>query len=722
MPGQLAQDPRASPRMSVSQMKPDGRVPPRSPTNVTNAMNNTLPSQVQMTPTQMQQRRMSTQISSPAMHHPQPVMNQGPRPSVSVPPQMAQQAQHQQSPELVSGGPQAEEAPLYVNAKQFHRILKRRLARQKLEDALRLTSKGRKPYLHESRHNHAMRRPRGPGGRFLTAEEVAAMDNAAKGEGEDGNKENASMPTKPTSGGPKRKASTTQLKGTPTHKKNKAADESIREVRDDEQDAIIHEEREDIEEQWRNSVRLKVDLRLCSIAGLLCSLNLLDSGVISSASVTSMLSDLELDVGNRYSVSIFIFTIASIAFQLPSTIAVRTFGPRIWFAFITFCFGVITIGTAFVKTWRQMIVMRILLGIAMSGIYPGLTYLISTWYTRKEQQLRFALMQSGEIVVLATGGIVNFGLNQLDSKVLKGWQLMFIFQGSITAFIGILTYWWMVDFPEHAHRSFYFLTPDESALAASRIEKDRGDVTAEGFSWSKIFVHAKDPKIYGFCTLYFLQNVVSTSLGYFLPIILQGGMGFSSNKSILLAAPPYYYAVLPAILSSLVGDKFQLRGPVIVFNSVCLIVGFCMLGFSDQVTVRYIGTFLATGAYVANWAGMATYQANNIVGQWKRVFTAAVVTAFNGAGGIAGSFIVRQQESPSIPAFSPTVFTNLYIASRGLLDRPLLAADLVASSSFPCSAGPSNGNSTPVNLRRAYAHRPGLCTRNINFRRSVYAF
>lgn len=425
-----------------------------------------------------------------------------------------------------------------------------------------------------------------------------------------------------------------------------SADESVREVRDDEQEAIIHGESEDVEEEWRNSIRLKVDLRLCSIAGVLCSLNLLDSGVISSASVTSMLSDLELDVGNRYSVSIFIFTIASIAFQLPSTIAVRTFGPRIWFAFITFCFGVITISTAFVQTWRQMIAMRILLGIAMSGIYPGLTYLISTWYTRKEQQLRFALMQSGEIIVLATGGIVNFGLNQVDSKVLKGWQLMFIVQGSITAFIGILTYWWMVDFPEHAHQSFYFLSPHESALAASRIEKDRGDVTAEKFSWSKIFVHAKDAKIYGFCTLYFLQNLVSTSLGYFLPIILQGGMGFSSNKSILLAAPPYYYAVLPAILSSIVGDRFQLRGPVIVFNSVCLIVGFCMLGFSDQVTVRYIGTFLATGAYVANWAGMATYQANNIVGQWKRVFTAAVVTAFNGAGGIAGSFIVRQQESP----------------------------------------------------------------------------
>jgi hypothetical protein len=91
---------------------------------------------------------------------------------MAPPPQPVQQ--NQPSPELVAGA--AEESPLYVNAKQFHRILKRRVARQKLEEQLRLTSKGRKPYLHESRHNHAMRRPRGPGGRFLTADEVAAME------------------------------------------------------------------------------------------------------------------------------------------------------------------------------------------------------------------------------------------------------------------------------------------------------------------------------------------------------------------------------------------------------------------------------------------------------------------------------------------------------------------------------------------------------------------
>ncbi|KAF2750577.1 hypothetical protein M011DRAFT_396466 [Sporormia fimetaria CBS 119925] len=201
----LAQDPRASPRMAGNPLKADTRVAPRSPTSATNAMAAGLASQLQLGPAQQMQRRMSTQITSPATQQTMPVMTHpGARPSISVPTNMAPPpSQAQQSPEALGG---QEDAPLYVNAKQFHRILKRRLARQKLEDALRLTSKGRKPYLHESRHNHAMRRPRGPGGRFLTAEEVAQME-LNKGTGGDEDKDAAAKATSGSAGaGAKRKS------------------------------------------------------------------------------------------------------------------------------------------------------------------------------------------------------------------------------------------------------------------------------------------------------------------------------------------------------------------------------------------------------------------------------------------------------------------------------------------------------------------------------------
>ena len=107
-------------------------------------------------------------------------------------------------------------------------------------------------------------------------------------------------------------------------------------------------------------------------------------------------------------------------------------------------------------------------------------------------------------------------------------------------------------------------------------------------------------------------------------------------------------------------QEYRLRGPIIVFNCCSLIAGFGMLGFSRQVAVRYVGVFLATGAYISNWAALNGYQANNITGlvgcmrvdvadqacrQWKRTVTAAAITACNGLGGVAGSFIVRSDEA-----------------------------------------------------------------------------
>ena len=108
-------------------------------------------------------------------------------PPISVPPQMQSQmyaataaatatAAAAAAAAAVEPLPAATTRPTFVNAKQYRRILLRREARARQEEyyrqkrAVAAAAQAGQPksYQHESRHRHAMKRPRGPGGRFLT--------------------------------------------------------------------------------------------------------------------------------------------------------------------------------------------------------------------------------------------------------------------------------------------------------------------------------------------------------------------------------------------------------------------------------------------------------------------------------------------------------------------------------------------------------------------------
>jgi hypothetical protein len=118
---------------------------------------------------------------------------------------------------------------------------------------------------------------------------------------------------------------------------------------------------------------------------------------------------------------------------------------------------------------------------------------------------------------------------------IAGWRWIFIMQGLITVVVGFIGGITIVDFPEHAAKrsktTLPFLNEKEAAFMCARIEKDRHDVVAEPFNLGKYMRGILDLKILAFGCLFGLTTTVTYAIAYFLPIILNVGMGFSVGAS-----------------------------------------------------------------------------------------------------------------------------------------------------------------------------------------------
>lgn len=157
----------------------------------------------------------------------------------------------------------------------------------------------------------------------------------------------------------------------------------------------------------------------------------------------------------------------------------------------------------------------------------------------------------------------------------------------------------------------------------------------------KFFRAGTDIKIWGYAMIFFNTTTVSYALAYFLPIILNQKMKFSVGAAQCLVAPPYAFAGGVMYFTGWLGDKYHLRGPIILINMLLVLIGLPIMGFHPNVRVQYFGVFLVTAGANSNVPATMAYQANNIRGQWKRAFCSATLVGFGGIGGIAGSLVFR---------------------------------------------------------------------------------
>lgn len=396
----------------------------------------------------------------------------------------------------------------------------------------------------------------------------------------------------------------------------------------------------------------RIDRRLVVTVGVLYCVSLMDRTNLSAAAIAGMTKELKLNIlqgtVSRYSIVTLVFFTTYIVFQPPATVIVRYLGPRNFLSFIVVAWGAVMIGMGFVKDYESLAALRIVLGILEAGFFPSCVYLLSTWYTRFDVGKRYSCFYILGSLASACAGILAYGLMQLNGREgLTGWRWIFIIEGALTCFLGVLGYWALVDFPDKAHKSWKFLNEREAKFIIDRVNKDRGDAKPEPWSTAKFFRGGADIKIWGFAMIFFNTTTVTYALAYFLPIILTQNLGFSVAASQCLVAPPYAFAAIVMYTTGYLGDKYHLRGPVIVFNMILCIVGTAIMGFHKNANVRYFGVFLTTAGANSNVPATMAYQANNIRGQWKRAFCSATLVGMGGVGGIAGGLVFRAQDAPN---------------------------------------------------------------------------
>ncbi|KAJ9614299.1 hypothetical protein H2200_002435 [Cladophialophora chaetospira] len=419
-----------------------------------------------------------------------------------------------------------------------------------------------------------------------------------------------------------------------------------------------YEEIEHLEGHAFSDKRLvrKIDIHVIPILIILFTFSLIDRNIIATARVAGMGEALGL-TGNRYSIALLVLFPLYILIELPTNFILRKISVKAFFFGMVFCWGTVAMCHAFVNNFRQLVVLRILLGLFEGSFQPVCIYIVSSWYTRYETQRRLAFWFALGQLLAAFSGILSYGLSTLNGRGgLDGWQWIYLVPGLITVALSVPVWFLVCEFPENAK----WLKQDELARLRGWLATDRAEILEERMTVGRAVAGLRDWKVWVLASLLFFVTAAAYTMSFFTPTILSS-LGFSVALSQILVTPPYIAACLANIATGLIADKVHMRSPFIIGHVVLTMTGFGLIGWGPNTGAKMTGIYFSIIGSQCAIPSVYTFLANNVVGTTKRQIAVPLQTVWGGIGGIAGSLYFRQQDYPKYRPGLYASFTSLSI-------------------------------------------------------------
>ncbi|KAI0672087.1 MFS general substrate transporter [Trametes maxima] len=388
---------------------------------------------------------------------------------------------------------------------------------------------------------------------------------------------------------------------------------------------------------WR-----KIDVRLIPIATILYLVSYVDRGNIGNAKLQGLITQLDLS-GQRYNIALTMYYLSYSIFNVPANLVLKKFRPSRWLPGLTLAWGIVAALMGLVKTYPQLVIVRVLLGIAESGMSPGIYYLLSLWYPRHMLQWRIGLFWGGATFSGAFTGLLAYGISFMSGKAgLLGWSWIFIIEGLVTVAVALVAFIVFVDLPETAT----FLTPKERSFVIHRLKNNMSSAgEEEDFKWSHIPGALLDWKIVVVCIANIGVAGPLYGISLFLPSIING-FGYTPAISQLLTVPPYIIATIIVVITSTYSDRIKMRSPFVLAGLALAFVGFAINVSNASNGVKYFGTYLVVIGEYETAPMIITWLGNNAVGHYKRGLGIGMIVMFGNLGGIISSNVYHAQDAP----------------------------------------------------------------------------